>query len=371
LFALLDEAKSPITQDFSKNFFVFPFNKNFWRLPYVTSSCAASSLLYPLTFKTKVMKLVTVICSLLLSVTVFSQYTYKNLDVKFNMNDTEQKNYTYQNLRLYPIKAKASFTDTFKTVGKYMNLKDALAKGKVIITEQLGGGQVNRLTIENISNDTIMIMSGEVITGGKQNRIIGKDLILLPRSGKIDLSVYCVEAGRWENVSTGTNNFSGYFNVGSMSLRKTVDKKADQSSVWATVDVVNKANGTMNSTKTYTGINQSTEFNNKLKAYTDFFKSKFVNEKDVIGVVVVSGNKVLGCDMFATADLFKKNFENLLASYATDAIISGSPVTASADVVKKYMDKLLSSETEQSTTIKEKGNVFVNEGKKMRVSSYD
>jgi hypothetical protein len=317
------------------------------------------------------MKSIIAICSLLLSVSVFSQYTYNNLDVKFNMNDAEQKNYTYQNLRLYPVKAKSSFTDTFKTIGKYMNLKDALAKGKVVITEQLGGAQVNTLTIENISTDTIMILSGEVITGGKQNRIIGKDLILLPRSGKIDLSVYCVEAGRWENASTGTNQFSGYFNVGSMSLRKTVDKEANQGQVWKKVDALNTANSTSSDTKTYTAINKSGEFNNKLKSYTDFFKSKFTNEKDVIGVIVVSGGKVLGCDMFATADLFKKNFENLLASYATEAIISGSPVTAGAEVVKKYMDKLLSSENEQSTTIKEKGKVFVNDGKKMRVSSYE
>ena len=252
-----------------------------------------------------------------------------------------------------------------------MNLKEALAKGKVIITEQLGNAQVNTLTIENISNDTIMIMSGEVITGGKQNRIIGKDLVLIPHSGKIDLSVYCVEAGRWENVSTGTNNFSGYFNVGSMSLRKTVDKSANQSAVWSKVDALNVANSTSSTTKTYTAINQSTDFTNKLKSYTDFFKSKFTNEKDVIGVIVVSGNKVLGCDMFATADLFKKNFENLLASYATEAIISGSAVTVNAETVKKYMDKLLSDEASQSSTIKEKGKVFVNEGKKMRVSSYE
>lgn len=317
------------------------------------------------------MKSLLFIFSLLLSATVFSQYTYSNLDVKFNLNEIEQKNYTYQNLRLYPIKAKASFTDTFKTVGKYMNLKEALAKGKVVITEQLGGAQVNTLTIENISNDTIMILSGEVITGGKQNRIIGKDLILLPKSGKIDLSVFCVEAGRWENVSTGTNNFNGYYNVGSLSLRKTVDKSENQSAVWSKVDALNTANSTGSRTKTYTAINNSTDFTNKLKAYTDFFKEKFTNEKEVIGVIVVSGNKVLGCDMFATADLFKKNFENLLASYATEAIISGSAVTANAETVKKYMDKLLSDEASQSSTIKEKGKVFVNEGKKMRVSSYE
>ena len=308
---------------------------------------------------------------ILITLSAFTQYTYKNLDVKFNLTENEQKNYTYQNLRLYPIKAKQSFTDTFKTVGNYMSLKEALAKGKVIITEQIGGAQVNTLTIENISNDTVMIMSGEVITGGKQNRIIGKDLLLLPHSGKIDLSVYCVEAGRWENVSTGSNNFSGYYNVGSLGLRKTVDKSQNQSAVWSKVDDINKANSTVSQTKTYTAISKSNDFNNKLKAYTDFFKEKFSSEKDIIGVVVVSGNKVLGCDMFATADLFKKNFDNLLASYATEAIINGAAVTATPETVKTYMDKLLKSETEQSTTIKEKGKVFVNDGKKMRVSSYD
>jgi hypothetical protein len=316
------------------------------------------------------MKKLVLLCCICLSLSGFAQYTYTNLEVKFTLTETEQKNYTHQNLRLYPIKAKQSFTDTFRQVGKYMTLKEALAKGKVIITEQLGGATVNTLTIENVSSDTVMIMAGEVITGGKQNRIIGKDLILLPHSGKIDLSVYCVEAGRWENVSTGTNNFNGYFSTGSLSLRKAVDKDQNQGSVWKKVDEINKENSTSSKTRTYTAISKSGDFTGKLKAYTDFFKEKFSAEQNVIGVVVVSGNKVLGCDMFATADLFKKNFENLLASYATDAIISGAPVTATSATIKVYMDKLLSGEEEQSATIKEKGKVFTNDGKKMRVSSY-
>ena len=354
-----------------KKSLLFSLNKIFNAFFYVIAVIAASACLHSLTFKTKVMKSLFLCSCIFLSVSAFTQYTYKNLDIKFNLNETEQKNYTHQNLRLYPIKARQSFTDTFKTVGKYMSLKEALAKGKVIITEQIGGAQVNTLTIENISSDTVMVMSGEVITGGKQNRIIGKDLILLPHSGKIDLSVYCVEAGRWETVSSGGGNFNAYYSVGSLSLRKTVDKSQNQSAVWSNVDAINAANSTSSSTKTYTAISKSIDFNNKLKTYTDFFKEKFSAEKDVIGVVVVSGNKVLGCDMFATPDLFKKNFENLLASYATEAIVNGSAVTASSETVKTYMDKLLKSEEQQSATIKEKGKVFVNDGKKMRVSSYE
>jgi hypothetical protein len=319
------------------------------------------------------MQKVILLCFICISLQSFSQYTYKNLEVNFSPGETTLKNYTYGNLRLYPIIAKQSFTDTFRHVGKYMTLKEALEKKKVVIMERLDGSTVNTLTIENVSSDTILIMAGEVIVGGKQNRIIGKDLLLVPKSGKIDISVYCVEAGRWENVSTGTNEFKSYYNAGSQSLRKTVEKKADQSEVWKEVDKLNSKNNTArgNSTKTYTAMASSTDFNNKMKGYLDFFKGKFANEKNVIGVIVVSGDKVIGVDMFATPDLFKSNFANFLNSYATEAVVNGNPVTATSSAVKTYMDKLLTSEAEQAKTIKEKGNIFTEKNKKIRVSSYE
>ena len=307
-----------------------------------------------------------------ISIGSLAQYTYEHLDVKLDLNANEIKNYTYENLRLYPILGKSSFRDTFIVIGKYIPLKDALEKKMVVISEMLGGGEVNTLSIENLSNDTIMIMAGEVITGGKQNRIIGKDLILPPHSGKVDISVFCVEAGRWENTSTGTNNFGGYYNVGSQSLRKNVEKKASQSEVWKEVDRTNALNSTSASTKTYTAITTSESFNRNLKAYTDYFKNKFASEKNIVGVIVVSGDKVIGVDMFATNDLFAKNFANLLTAYATEAIIHGKKVTASTATVKTYMDKLMKSEDEQLKTINEKGKVFTNnKGKKVRVSSYE
>lgn len=124
-------------------------------------------------------------------------------------------------------------------------------------------------------------------------------------------------------------------------------------------------------TKTYTAISSSADYSKKLNAYLQFFKNKFVADSNVVGVVVVSGNKVLGCDMFATPALFKSQFQSLLHSYATEVIISGKPVIATAPVVKAYMDQLLGNETTQQSTLKQKGNAFVEKGKKLRVSSFD
>jgi hypothetical protein len=204
--------------------------------------------------------------------------------------------------------------------------------------------------------------------------------VLNPKSGKKNMEVFCVESGRWsaerrDRLSTTRFTapavFTGYYNKGSMSLRKVVEKDKDQSKVWAKVDEITTANKTTISTKTYTALNNSADFTKKLEKYLQFFTNKFTADERIIGVVVVTGNKVLGCDMFATHHLFTKQFESLLHSYCTEAIVNGKTVTASAAVVKAYMDKLLNNEQLQNATIKEKGSAFTDKGKKLRVSGFD
>jgi len=314
----------------------------------------------------------------------FSQYTYKNLQVNFLENQEALKNFTYGNLRLYPVYAKDSFKTIFKNVGKYTSLQEAIGKSKVKIPEKSSGGSVNDLTVQNISSDTIIIICGDVVKGGQQDRIIEEDVVLAPKSGKKNLKVFCVESGRWsrpearapmasENgaVVSEPAEFNAYFSKGSMGLRKVVEKDKDQSKVWSKVEEINKTNNTETATKTYTAISTSTDFSKKQNAYVQFFKNKLLSDANIIGVVVVTGNKVLGCDLFATNALFKGQIESLLHSYATEAILNGAPVTASTQSVRTYMDQLLKDETTQKQTLKQKGNAFTNNGNKLRVSSFD
>jgi hypothetical protein len=220
------------------------------------------------------------------------------------------------------------------------------------------------------------------VKGGQQDRIVQEDIVLSPGSGKKNLKVFCVESGRWSRNTTSVGNrdglameskpaeFDTYYSKGSMSLRKVVEKDKDQSKVWSKVEEINTANKTQTSTKTYTAISSSESFNKKLDAYVRFFSNKFADQ-NIIGVIVVTGNKVLGCDMFATNAIFKGQIQSLLHSYATEAILNGSPVTISTQTVRNYMDKLLKDEPTQKETLKQKGNSFTSNGKKIRVSSFD
>lgn len=327
------------------------------------------------------MKVITLIV-LVLPLTVLSQYKLSEnyLTYKKNATQEELKKFTFENLRLYPIIANDSFKTTFRNLTKFTPLKKALAEKKVIITEKGNGGLVNALVIENKSKDTIIVNCGEVIKGGQQDRVINTDMVLYPNSGKKDLPVFCVEQGRWSprnesirnsNASQAAASFDGYYNFSSMSLRKVVAKDANQVKVWNKVAEINDANKTSTETKTYTALEQSQDYSLKLNKYISFFEPGIIAEKDIVGVIVVTGSKVMGADIFATHDLFIQNFDGLLHSYATEAIVSGKPVTVSQATVDKYINDLLADEKKQEETLKEKGSKFESKGKKIRISSFD
>jgi hypothetical protein len=317
-------------------------------------------------------------------VTVFAQYKLGSAYLVYNRTAStdELRKFTYENLRLYPIIARDSFKLAFKNLSKFTPLKKALQQKKVVITEKGNGGEVNSLFIENRSRDTIIINAGEVIKGGQQDRVINTDLVLYPNSGKTDLSVFCVEHGRWSerdevivNRAPGTQisapKFDGYYNFSTMSLRKVVEKDKDQSKVWSKVSEINAQNKSANYTDTYAALEESAEYKAKLNKYISFFKDKIKVQQDIVGVVVVTGNKVIGADIFASHDLFVQNFEGLVYSYATEAIINGKPVSISQATVDKYIHDLLADEKKQEETLKKKGSKFVSKGKKLRISSFD
>ena len=308
-----------------------------------------------------------VICILMIfhSLSTTAQYTKNNLKLE---STTDQQKYRYQKLKLYPIYANAAFVAEHKRVGKYVALKDALEKKKVVITEA-NSGEVNTLFIENTSKDTIMVLSGEVVQGGKQDRMIAQDFILYPNSGKKDISVFCVEHGRWQPKDQGME-FKKYYTISSNEVRKAAIVKKDQHEVWKKVAETTDANKANTSTGTLTALKESGDFSKELKKYTDYFGKLILPEQDIIGVIAVSGNSILGCDMFATHDLLAKHYENLINSYATEAITTGKAVTLSHDKVNQYLQTIIDDESKQENEVQKKGTMLKDGKRKIHISTF-
>ena len=111
-------------------------------------------------------------------------------------------------LTVFPVVTSKSYATS-----EFLTLDEGLRSGEVVVTEygnvrglvrnrvapaaQRDSAEVNRLVLVNNSKRPLLLLAGEIVAGGKQDRVIGMDRIVPSESDPIDLSVFCVEPGRW------------------------------------------------------------------------------------------------------------------------------------------------------------------------------
>ncbi len=153
----------------------------------------------------------------------------------------------------------------------------------------------------------------------------------------------CVEEGRWSDKE---KKFA-YGNFANEHLRKVLDSTRNQVSIWQEIDrQLDKGNfRNKGNTLSYLSRNEDKKYVQFNDEYFNFFRDKFRNtDSSIVGFVCVSGDKVIGSDIFANPQLFYSQLEPLLRGYIDEAIIFGAPVNLPDPPVKKYMDKLLTNE---------------------------
>ncbi|MCB0598678.1 MAG: hypothetical protein H6557_27775 [Lewinellaceae bacterium] len=266
----------------------------------------------------------------------------------------------YENLRLYPITADAAYIEKNAAAAEYKNLGEAIGNPRFRITEKKPFGRfedqgaVNTLTVQNKSEDMVFLMAGDVIQGGKQDRVIAQDLVVPPRT-ITDLAVFCVEPHRWqareqetpaaaEDPRQSEKNkriyaFTGYYNVATNDIRRSATQSKNQQAVWDEVGKVTAVHNAQTSTGAYAALEQSESFTQARARYLSFFGDKFDRSEDVVGVVAVTGDEVIGMDIFAHPALFKKQYKALLHSYVTDALTGGAPASMEEAAMKRYEER--------------------------------
>jgi len=311
-------------------------------------------------------------CALLLQVcSGQAQMTLENLDIGFSSNHVPKKEYVYEReqLRLYVIKGKASLDKAINDKTDYIPLETAIGKDMVKVTEVSQGGEVNQLLFENTSKSTVILQMGDVITGGKQDRVVREEKILKPGE-KSFVGVYCVEQGRWNSGSTGTAQFKAYHSKISNDVRRTMVKEQSQQAVWRDVAKANSKSKTSSSSGTYAAISGNEANQKEIQDYVDFYLNEFKGSKDIVGLLAVSGDQVIGCDIFGTPKLFQANVQQMLHSYATEAVLNGSAVTITDAAVNQYLNELLENEEKQAEILKKKGAQLKSNGKNLKISAF-
>src|SRR5262249_792729 len=117
----------------------------------------------------------------------------------------------------------------------FLTLQEALERELVVVHET---GTVGELAIENRSlADELFIQSGDIVKGGKQDRVLRNDLILKPGPAQVPLASFCVEQGRWSQRGKENSRLfsSSPAQLATKELKLAAKYKKNQGEVWAQV----------------------------------------------------------------------------------------------------------------------------------------
>jgi hypothetical protein len=238
--------------------------------------------------------------------------------------------HTHKNLSVYLIHHKAQVKKT-----EYLSLEEALEKGIVRVNET---GNVNQLTAENRSSRYhVFIQSGDIVKGGKQDRTIGQDVVLAPKSGKVSLNAFCVEQGRWQpRGREGVRQFSSSKKrLSSKELKIAAKKAKSQGEVWKAVEQEQQKLGRKLGKSVKSGVSDTSlqltledkDLKKASKAYVKAISPKGLETKDIVGYAYTINGTFNTADIYESNHLFKIIWAKALEAAACEAVAAPEPAT--------------------------------------------
>jgi hypothetical protein len=271
---------------------------------------------------------------------------------------------SYEDITIFPVVGSSS-----QDTSPFLTLDEGLSTGEVIVSEQgaaglartrdgrpvivpqyNAGASVNQLVLINRSKRPLLLLAGELVSGGKQDRIIGKDRIVPVGSDPLPLDVFCVEHGRWTGASA---QFKDSKMIVHPSVREQAAVAQNQNEVWDAVRsgtlaktppppsagradgysearisprALESAIATVAPTQSYEKIYQHSRVGASVDEFVEELQRRFnratsgLKGERVVGVVVAYGGDVAWSDIFASGDLFEHYWSKLLRSYAVEAL---------------------------------------------------
>ena len=251
---------------------------------------------------------------------------------------------TQENLTVFPVAAATTHDGSI-----FLSLDEGLRTGEVIVEErgrtamirQRPGtrvvppaprAEVNRLVLVNKSSKPLLLIAGEIVTGGKQDRVISKDRIVPPNGDPVDLDVFCVEPNRW--VETSARFKAPEYAMAQPSVRRQAMSRKDQQAVWSAV-AESRAGISGRLPAVADMLSQSSSYattfaNREVRKSVDAVAIPLEREygklaaelraRKAVGAIVAVNGDLVWADLFASSALLEKYWPKLVRSYAAEAL---------------------------------------------------
>ncbi len=209
-----------------------------------------------------------IILLFLFTQTMHAQLTYNEVKVEYDSA------WIFKNLEVIPIRFKDANSNTKNKAASLLAFDEALQKHKIKLQEMQyeKGADVNWLQVTNHSRQTVLVQAGNIVAGGKQDRMVAETKFIEP--GKTDyIHVYCVEKRRWDDKA---KDFTAA-GVANFELRKAMDLTSRQAEVWKEIDHQYAAN--KKASETFSFLNIYNDSNGATQPIPTIFCKKYQRDR--------------------------------------------------------------------------------------------
>ena len=230
--------------------------------------------------------------------------------------------YEFDNLKIFLIHA----PDTVNSV-VYTPLPEAMLRRIVVVHET---GSVNELAIENVSPyEEVLVQAGDIVKGGKQDRVLAVDLILPAKSGRVPISAFCVEQARWQGrEGESMDHFTLTEMAALPSLRQVIVDVATQVGVWNEVEssqdkLTVALPQNIRSAESPTSLPLALENETVSQATAPYLSNLYAVPQrwnDVIGFAFAINDEIKVADVYSSNEMFQSCWDRLIRAAAVGAV---------------------------------------------------
>ena len=248
---------------------------------------------------------------------------------------------------------------------EYLTLDQAMADSSIKIGEVSESGNVPEIRFENTGSKPTLLVDGEEISGGKQNRILNIS-ILAPAKETITIPVTCVEAGRWGRHDSGYRRerdrmlrsrhraeFEEADHIAFMRMRRVKhvavshslkaagSRYASQAEVWSEIEALDGDMGTRSPTRA-----MRDSYEQRRQSLEEYVQA-LPMVKDQVGVAFALNNRLVGLDLFDHPHTLSRILPKLVRSHAMEALREPDTVAevASVDAARDFIGEIVKATT--------------------------
>ena len=240
---------------------------------------------------------------------------------------------SHENVAIIPLKTVRNYNLDILTLKKGMELN-------LVEVKECETSTVNTLIVKNKAVTPLILIDGNEVIGGDQNRIVNSTILIAPQS-ESKIPVSCTERGRWAYKSEfQESEYLADFNTRRVKAHAMHAKRSPQHEIWSSINNLELRRGFSSPTSAMheSYENQKADLNEMMESF------EIVDGQN--GVLVIVNGEIKGFELFLNPEIYKEFHAKVLKSYLVGDDVKTTAFTINVDEARQVIDDAMNSSFE-------------------------